>query len=468
MQIPIVSGIYASPQADFRTSYPRNLMPIPKDQGISSGYLRPCSGLVQSGVGAGADRGAIRWNNKCYRIMGSQFCLIDSSGAITQLGDVGNDGLIARISRSFERLMIVSAGQLFYFDGSSVTKVTDTDLGVPIDGLWADGYYLTTDGISIVVTELNDPYAIDPLKYGSSEADPDPIIGLEKYKREIYAVNRYTIEVLNNVGGEGFPYQRVDGAMMEKGAIGSRCKCVFMDAIAFVGGALNESIAIHIGKNGTTEKLSTREIDQILKSYTEDQISRCLLESRSDDNNKFLYLHLPDQTLVYDGAASKVLGEPAWHTVDSGNLDKSQYRARSFVWCYDKWLCGDPTENFTYGYLTDAVSDHYGALIGWDFGTPIVYNLGKGALFHRLELVALNGRVALGKTPTIWTSYSSDGKTWSQEKPCKLGKIGDRDKLVVWLQQGSMQNMRIQKFRGDSDAFISFARLEAEVEPLYV
>ncbi len=468
MQIPIVNGIYASQQADFRTSYPRNLMPIPKDQGISSGYLRPCDGLVQSGTGPGADRGAINWNGVCYRVMGSKLCKIDATGVITQLGDVGNDGLLARLSYSFDRLMIVSSGKLFYFDGAGVTQVTDVNLGVPIDGLWADGYYVTTDGTSLVVTELNDPYAIDPLKYGSAEADPDPVKGIEKYNREIHAVNRYTIETFENIGGEGFPYQRVNGAMIERGAIGTRCKCIFMDAVAFMGGARQESIAIWIGKNGTSAKISTREIDQILKNYTEEQLSKCLLEARSDNQNMFLYIHLPDQTLIYDGAASKVLSEPAWHTVDSGNLDKARYRARSFVWCYDKWLCGDPTENFTYGYLTDTVSDHYGTLIGWEFGTPIVYNIGKGAICHRLELVALNGRIALGKTPTVWTSYSSDGETWSQEKPCKLGKIGDRNKRVVWLQQGSMENMRIQKFRGDSDAFISFARLEAEVEPLYV
>jgi len=34
MQIPILSGVYANQAADFRTSYPRNMIPVPKKTGI--------------------------------------------------------------------------------------------------------------------------------------------------------------------------------------------------------------------------------------------------------------------------------------------------------------------------------------------------------------------------------------------------------------------------------------------------
>ena len=44
MQISILSGIYTDDVADFRTSYPRNMIPVPKEQGISSAYIRPADG----------------------------------------------------------------------------------------------------------------------------------------------------------------------------------------------------------------------------------------------------------------------------------------------------------------------------------------------------------------------------------------------------------------------------------------
>jgi hypothetical protein len=39
-------------------------------------------------------------------------------------------------------------------------------------------------------------------------------------------------------------------------------------------------------------------------------------------------------------------------------------------------------------------------------------------------------------------------------------------KRLAWFQQGHMRNWRIQRFRGDSDAHISFVRLEAQIEAL--
>ncbi len=145
----------------------------------------------------------------------------------------------------------------------------------------------------------------------------------------------------------------------------------------------------------------------------------------------------------------------------------SAYRVKDLVWCYDRWLVGDPSSS-NIGYLTDTVSSHYGEIVRWEFGTLIVYNEGRGAIFHDLELVCLTGRTAFGLDPQISTSYSVDGETWSQDKFIRAGKQGDRAKRLLWLQQGAMRNWRMQRFRGDSQAFISVARLEARLEALAV
>ena len=71
MQIPILNGVYTSEASDFRVAYPYNLVPVPVDQGISKGYLRPGEGIVAfTADGPGLDRGGINWNGLCYRVMG--------------------------------------------------------------------------------------------------------------------------------------------------------------------------------------------------------------------------------------------------------------------------------------------------------------------------------------------------------------------------------------------------------------
>lgn len=466
MQIGVMNGIYTDTASDFRTSYPRNLIPVPKEQGISKGYLRPADGIVQFGEGPGIDRGAINWNDACYRVMGTKLVRIDSGGSATVLGDVGGSTQVS-LDYSFDRLAIASGGKLFYLQAGTLTQVTDPDLGVVVDMLWVDGYFMLTDGTNLIVTELNDPSSINPLKYGSSEVDPDPIKALIKLRNEVYACNRYTIEVFQNVGGEFFPFQRIEGAYMMRGVMGTHCVAMFMEQLAFLGGGRNEAPAVWMGSNGSTNKISTREIDQLLLDYTETQLSAVVMEVRITEGHQLLYLHLPDQTLVFDGAATQAAGQPVWFILTSSIVDKGLYRARNFVWCYGKWLCGDPT-TAKHGYLVNDISSHYGEVNGWDFGTMILYNESRGAIFHELELVALTGRVEFGAEPTVWTSYTLDGLTWSQEKPRTAGNFGQTMKRLTWMQQGFMRNWRCQRFRGTSETHISIARLEARIEPLNV
>ena len=467
MEIPILNGVYTDDtQAEIRTNYPRNLIPVPMQSGISGGYLRPADGLVKNGEGPGVNRGGIERDGVCYRVMGTKLCSIAADGAVTVLGDVGGtDDNLVTMTYSFDLLAIASGQKLFYWNGTTVDQVTDPDLGPVLDVVWVDGYFMTTDGEFLVVTELLDPFAVNPLKYGSSEIDPDPVVALVKLRNEVYALNRHTIEVFDNVGGNLFPFQRVEGAQIQKGVIGTQACCVFVETIAFLGSGRNESPGIFMGVNAQANKISTKEIDEVLTDYTEVQLSTVKLEARNDRNHQHLYVHLPDQTIVFDFTASQATGSVVWFVLSSSTVGLARYKARDIIWCYNKWLIGDPTSS-TIGYFENNIGSHYDEKVSWEFSTNIVYNEGRGAIFHELELVALTGRVAFGTNPVITTSYSVDGENWSQSRSIKVGTQGNRNKRLVWFQQGSMINWRIQRFRGESDAHISFARLEAQVEPL--
>jgi hypothetical protein len=468
MQIPILNGIYTDNGPDLRTSYPVNMVPVPKQSGISNGFLRPGDGIVANGSGPGVDRGGVNWRDSLYRVMGTKLVEISSNGTVTVLGDVGGPvNTLVTFDYSFDLLAIASGGRLYYWDplASTLTQNTDPDLGVVLDVVWVDGYFMTTDGEFLVVTELSNPLQVNPLKYGSSEVDPDPVVALLKLRNEIYALNRNTIEVFDNIGAEFFPFNRIDGAQIQKGVIGTFACCVYMEQIAFLGSGRNEAPSIYMGAAATAQKISTQEIDELLLNYTEAQLALVKMEARNDKAHQHLYVHLPDRTLVYDGAASQVLGEAVWFTLTTTTVGFAQYRARNLVWAYDKWLVGDP-QSSNIGYLVDTIGTHWGQKVRWEFGTLIVYNEGNGALFHELELVSLTGRVALGVDPQISTSYSLDGLSWSQDRFIRVGTIGNTKKRLAWFQQGNMRNWRIQRFRGDSDSHIAFARLEAQIEGL--
>ena len=450
MQIPIVQGIYTD--IDLKTFYPKNMIPIPKQSGISAGYLRPADGLVEfTSSFLGIDRGGIEWNNELYRVLGSRLVKISKDGTILNIGDVQNDNNPVSFEYSFDRLAIASKNSLYYYDGSNLTKVTDADLGDVLDVAWVDGYFMTTDGEYLVVTDLTDPTSVNPLKYGSSEADPDPIKAIIKLNNEIYALNRYTIEVFDNVGGSGFPFARVESAQIDRGAIGTHACTKYLGAIAFVGNGKNESPAIWLGANASTTKISTKDIDRLL--LEEINLENVVVESRVDRTHQFLYIHLSNKTLVYDAASSQEMQMPIWFILDTNG---GTYKARHFVYCYNKWIFGDPTSN-KIGYLDESINTHFGEANEWEFQTSIIYNESRGAILHQIELVGFKNGLIDG---TIYTSYSLDGLSYTQEIGIPINK------RMVWFQQGMMQDQRIQRFKGNAN--ISFARLEVQIEGLNV
>lgn len=490
MQIPILHGIYTDALSGVRTAYPRNLMTVSKDSGISEGYLRQAEGIeVLNSQTPGIDRGAIEWRGVLYRVMGDSFCSVAADGTITVIGSAPGTTHV-RFDYSFDKLAFRSSGNLYLYDGTTLQQVTDSDLGVVRDFLWVDGYFLTTDGNYLVVTELNNPFSVDPLKYGSSEFDPDEIMAVLKLRNEVYALNRHTIEAYNNVGGEGFPFQRIEGAVIPRGVIGTDACAVFINAIAFLGGARNEPSSIWLGINGDCQKLSTREIDEILAGYSEEVLAAVQFETRTLRGAELLYIHLPDQTLVYDATCSKETQKPVWFTLTSSLIGLGTYRARNIVWCYDKWIVGDtntysddltipPTVNAgKLGVLTDSYRFHYeiGNFIGWEFSTKMIYNESRGAVVHQLELVSVQGRYpstlwdsySLTGQSSVWTAYSTDGVNWSNPRSVTAAREGDTNKRIAFFGMGFFRSYRIQKFWGECRSNASFLRIEAQIEPLAV
>lgn len=466
VQIPILSGVYSDTSPALRTAYPVNFFAVPKDNGISTGFLRPADGLSVWGAASGVNRGMIVWNGILYAVNGSNLCSIDGAGTENIIGNVGSDGMPVSLDYGFDDLAIASDGKLFLYNPTAgLRQNVDPDLGTVNDVLWVDGYYMTTDGTFLVVTELGNPLAVNPLKYGSSEADPDPIIAILKLRNEVVSLNRHTIEMFDNVGGDLFPFQRIEGAQVEKGCLGKDACCVYMETIAFLGSGFNEQPAVYVAANANAVKISTHEIDTLLEAYTEAELSAVILEPRNEGSHQFLYMHLPDRTLVYDGGASQDLQTPVWTVLTSSVEGFEQYRARHFCYAYNAWRCADP-QVARLGYLRRDISSHYGETVRWEFATQIVYNGGSGALFNSLELMALTGSVALGQDPVISTSYSVDGLAWSIDRTIRMGKVGDTTKRLAWLKQGRMVDRRMQRFRGTSDAHASFMRLEAGLEPL--
>ena len=408
-QIPLLSGIIGNPLAEFAQTLPVNMEPVSLDSGVSKGQLRSAMGAATIGTGPGVDRGAILFNGVCHRVMGTKLVTVSPQGLVTVLGDVGAGGP-AGLTYGFGRLAIQSGIDLYYWDGTTLTQVTDSDLGAVYDVAWMNSQYFTTDGTYIVAADITDPTNITSTRYGSAESSPDAITGLFPLRNEMYVCGVETIEVQTYTGGTEFPLTPSPGATIPIGVVGPRAKCAYSQTFAFVGAGRNHAAGVWLAGEGTATKLSTRAVDDLIAAVS-DQTS-IELEARVSRDEERLYVHLPTCSLVYMSHATQTVQAPVWYKVASGlGMDKA-YRPRHAILSDGAWIVGD-VESGALGVLTEGPS-------------------------------------LAGAEPQVFMSTSLDAETWSMERPCSAGRLGDRNAKVSWRPHRRSSGYMSFKFRGDT------------------
>lgn len=449
---PLLGGMAANGQAEFIESPPVNLEPIMLDNKIAAGQFRATAGVETVANGQGFDRGGVVYKGQHIRVMGTSLVSVAGS-VVTTLGDVGGTGAVS-LDYGFDRLIIRSGDKLYYYTDAGLNQVTDIDLGPVVDALWVDGYTMTTDGTSIVVTELADNNSVEPLKYGSAEEDPDMVTGLARVRGEVLVTGRYTIEFLQNVGGNGFPFQVIDGATIPYGCVSASAKTLFLESLAFVGSARNEALGVYITGSGTATKISSRALDRDLARLPDPSVIE--IESRTYLDERRLFIHLPDKTWVYYHDASQRAQALLWGITNN--------KARHAVEMNGDFYVGN-YEGTQVGKLVHDSASVFGELQGWEFTTGFISNEGKGFIVKAVELIGLPGNIATGEAK-IFLSLSRDGRTYGQERVINAGKQGERNKRLQWRPLMHVPNYTTIKFRGFDQALPGFTRLELDVEGL--
>jgi hypothetical protein len=449
-QIPIQTGTRLA-RGGFETAFPVNLEHDLESSGISDGQLVTARGAVAFTSGPGVDRGGIMWNGIMYRVMGTKLVSVVGS-TVNELGDVGGTDPV-RMAYSFDRLAVASNGRLFYWNGATLTEVTDPDLGQAKDLAWIDGYFVTTDGEFLIVTELLDPTQIDPLKYGSAEADPDPVTGVEVLNEELYAIGRHSIQIFRNVGGLGFPFQNIRGATVPYGCIGPSAKCRVLETFAFVGGGREEPLGVFVYANGSAVRISDGEVDDLLEDVPESLIE---LETRRFGDDVHLVVHTPDASAMMILETSSELGDKIWTILHSGRF--GPYRLRHAVWDGVRHVCGDLVSG-ALGVMTRETAAHFGQVTDWRFDVGLMFNDGRGFIMQEVELF---GQYPLDRPSSVFLSVTRDGEVWSNE--VARGLLGLRDQRCIWRPGIRVPTALGMRFRG-SDA-VAIARCEVQGEPL--
>lgn len=385
---------------------------------------------------SGKSRGMTKHNGLLYRVCGNTLFSVASTGVHTSIGTIiGSERCV--FDSLGDDLIIIADRKAFIYDGATITQVTDVDLQSP-DAVTVLNNQAIYDGDNdqFGVSDVGDASSIDGLNYATAESKADNLIRPYAFDQVVYMFGEETIEQWWNSGVGKPPFDRVQGAIIERGLAGIHGVGNNEDFIYFFG----DDRELYRLKGSSKASVTPTSIIREFKTYS--SVSDVIVWSMKLRGVNFVVVTFPtaDKTWVYVEGGDWF----EWSSGGSGGRNK----ANGHVEIYNKNIVDDYDNGNLYELDFDTYTENSdiiirqrdtGVIDGELLGAPdkritmssFVLNLEQG-------IGLISGQ---GQDPEVMLSFSDDGgRTFSTERFGKVGKLGEFQWRVEWNALGQFYN----------------------------
>lgn len=351
-------------------------------------------------------------------------------------------------------LVLVPSGKGYIVNENStpvVQEITDPDFtstnGAPQFVVYIDGYFVvTTDAKKFIVSGINDGLSWSALDFGAALVDPDNIVAPFVFRNDLYVAGSQTIESFENIGGAGFPFQRINGFVIPKGVKAPYSIEVFNNSVHWVGSGESEEIAIWALQGSDAVKVSTNAIDLKLQSLTDEQQKSIFSWSYAEAGHYFIGFTSEKFTLVYD------MSTGLWHERESlitnvlGNTETFRCRYNAIVSAYGKTLVGDSLDG-RIGVLSGNAYKEYDEVLRMLFTTATIFDNGSPFFIASTEMFLQPGVGNVDvMNPVVNVRVSKDGYTFGDYRTIRMGKVGEYSTRQIERHWGRFPRFAIFEF----------------------
>lgn len=469
-RVPVALGFYKDESWTISSRDCLNFFPhIPESATITDAALYGMSGIELAAIaGAGAtNRGGHVMNGVPYVVNGDKLYTITYSEDINgnrTYGATDISGIVQLFGS--DRVFMADNGQeliivapdynnqfnawIYTVDGGLV-QISDPDFDGPVLSVaFSDGYFAfpKKDSNKWFISDLRQGASYIATDFASAESDPDNINVLSPLRGLVYVFGSQTMEPYQNVGGAGFPYERVNSGIYKKGCYAASSVVEVNENLVWIGGGKNEQPAIWMSDGGQPAKLSPHSIDVLIFSGGMEKIRDAYAIKWAERGHSFVAFTVPDVcTVVYDFASQ------LWHvrnsTIITANPQYLPWRVSAILDAYSELIVAD-TLTSNIGIYSSNYFTEYGEEIRGSFTSIPIDNDGKPFSIYGVELLVQTGDVPLsgqGSEPYIRLSVSKDGgRTFLPEMPKLMGMTGNYLYRVAWGGLGRFSRSAVLKW----------------------
>lgn len=387
-------------------------------------------GLKPWSTGVGADRGCWIMNALLYVLSGTSLQRVSSAGTRTTLATIPGSGR-AIFADDGTHLYIVTNGEIYHWDGTTLDTVTQTVVNNPSSIAYINRQFIITGDNGLFGTsDVGDGESYNALNYAEAESSPDPLYRVYEFSQLVYLMGSGSVEPWWNSGDGNPPFNRQDSSLMNIGLIGRDAVTNTDQYIYWV----SDDRKVYQCVGSSARSISSGSIANLLEGFT--VASDCIASSFTLQGQDFVLLTFPtaNKSLVYSETLQY------WVELSSSSYyPGDRWYGNSVIYCYGKNLAFDYRNGNVYEMDLNTYTDNGDTRIRIrtlpSFTGALIGKPGKRITVGGVRIgmeVGVGLASGQGVNPVVMGEFSNDGGiTFQAERHVEIGAMGDYTKNVT-------------------------------------
>lgn len=436
------SYVYRSVAYDCQRSV--NLYPVKSETGTSKSIVG-----MQGTPGISAFitlpdfpiRGSINVNGRVFFVAGNKFYETFIDRTYTLRGTLNSaTGTISLEDNGFQVCIVDGPdGYIFTLATDVFQEITDPYFLGADTVTFLDGYFVFNkpDSQIYYISSLYDGLTGDALDFASAEGSPDNLVAVKTVHQQCWLFGQSTVQIVYNSGGADFPLTVVQGSLIQYGCAAPASVAQSANTVFWVGQDDQGNGVVWMANGYQPQRISTHAVEYAIQQY--ETVNDAVSYTYQEDGHYWYIVNFPsaNTTWCFDIELQQ------WHE-RAYFLDGvySRGRPNNHVFAYGKHLVGDYETGMIYEQSLDIYDDN-GAVIRRMRTCPHIADDLEYIYHSKLQIdmevgVGLDGDAGEANTnPQAMLSWSNDGgHTYSSERWCPMGKIGEYKQRVMWRRLG--------------------------------
>lgn len=288
-----------------------------------------------------------------YVVSGTELYYVDATGSVNLVGDIGPVSGRIDIDSNVQNLVVVNQPDAHYWNGTTFAQITDADF---VDRGAGDVEFLDNfmlfrepDSGRFFGADLGSVTDFNALRFATAETSPDNLVGMKALHRILHAFGTRTLELWENTGASGFPFERIVNATIEVGCQNAKTVAEIDNVIYW----LADDFTVRRLEGVTPVRVSTHAKEQAFAAST---LSSAEAFTYEQEGHFFYCLSFDEGTHVYDVVTGEWSDRAAYQLDRWGVSSHAQFNGMGLVGNRDSNEIGELDPEWFWDWGEDATN----------------------------------------------------------------------------------------------------------------